>query len=113
MQLKALISAIATVAICLLGGQAQSQPIDSIITQRMDEAGIVGLGAAIIVDKKVVWMKGYGFADRARAVPFTPDTIMNIASISKTFTGVAMMRAVSAVASRVGKSSSAGSTSMR
>ena len=60
----------------------------------MDEAGIVGLGAAIIVDKKVVWMKGYGFADKARAVPFTPDTVMNIGSISKTFTGVAMMRAV-------------------
>ena len=60
----------------------------------MDEAGIVGLGAAIIVDKKVVWMKGYGFADRARAVPFTPDTVMNIGSISKTFTGVALMHAV-------------------
>jgi CubicO group peptidase (beta-lactamase class C family) len=54
----------------------------------------VGLGAAIIVDKKVVWTKGYGFADKARAVPFTPDTVMNIGSISKTFTGVAMMRAV-------------------
>jgi len=62
--------------------------------QRMDEAGITGLGAAIVVDKKVVWMKGYGFADKERAVPFSPDTVMNIGSISKTFTGVAMMRAV-------------------
>ena len=60
----------------------------------MDEAGITGLGAAIIVDKKVVWTKGYGFADRERAVPFTPETVMNIGSISKTFTGVAMMSAV-------------------
>jgi len=60
----------------------------------MDEAGIVGLGAAIVVDRKVVWMKGYGFADKRRAVPFTPDTVMNIGSISKTFTGVALMRAV-------------------
>lgn len=53
----------------------------------------MGLGAALIVDKKVVWMKGYGFADKERAVPFTPDTVMNIGSISKTFTGVALMRA--------------------
>ena len=60
----------------------------------MNEAGIVGLGAAIIVNKKVVWMKGYGFADKEHGVPFTPDTIMNIGSISKTFTGVALMRAV-------------------
>ena len=68
--------------------------IDRFIEQRMDEAGMVGLGAAIIVDKKVVWMKGYGFADKERAVPFTPDTVMNIGSISKTFTGVALMHAV-------------------
>ena len=95
MQLKTMIS---IAAIYLLAGQVEagepSQPLDSFIVQRMDEAGIAGLGAAIIVDKKVVWMKGYGFADKERAVPFTPDTVMNIGSISKTFTGVALMRAV-------------------
>ena len=104
MPFRTMISTIATVAIYLLAGQAtageQAQPsttthtIDSFIVQRMDEAGVMGLGAAILIDKKVVWMKGYGFADKERAVPFTPDTIMNIGSISKTFTGVAMMRAI-------------------
>ena len=101
-----MISTIATVSIYLLAGQVtareQAQPsttgaaatIDSFIVQRMDEAGVMGLGAAIVVDKKVVWMKGYGFADKERAVPFTPDTVMNIGSISKTFTGVALMRAI-------------------
>lgn len=69
-------------------------PIDTVIAQRMEEGGIMGLGAAIIVDRKVVWMKGYGFADKEGGVPFTPDTAMNIGSISKMFTGVAMMRAV-------------------
>jgi CubicO group peptidase (beta-lactamase class C family) len=106
MQLKTLISMISIAAICLLTGQIeageQTQPpatsaaqtLDSFIAQRMEEAGVTGLGAAILVDKKVVWMKGYGFADKERAIPFTPDTVMNIASISKTITGVAMMRAV-------------------
>jgi CubicO group peptidase (beta-lactamase class C family) len=106
MQFKTMISTIAAVAICLFSGQLavakQAQPsttgahdaLDSFIAQRMDEAGIIGLGAAIIVDKKVAWMKGYGFADRERAVPYTPDMVMNIGSISKTFTGVALMRAV-------------------
>jgi CubicO group peptidase (beta-lactamase class C family) len=46
------------------------------------------------VDQKVVWTKGYGFADRERAVPFTPNTIMNAGSIAKPFLGVAMMQAV-------------------
>lgn len=68
--------------------------IDRFIEQRMSETGIAGLGAAIILDKKIAWMKGYGFADRARAVPFTPDTVMNIGSISKTVTGAALMHAV-------------------
>lgn len=70
--------------------------IDQVIQQRMDEAGLVGVGAAIIVDRKLVWSKGYGFADKARAVRFTPDTVMNIGSISKTVTGVALMQAVQA-----------------
>jgi len=60
----------------------------------MTEAGIAGVGAAIIIDKKLVWMKGYGFADQTQKLAFTPDTTMNIGSISKTFTGVAMMQAV-------------------
>lgn len=101
-----MISIIATVAVYLLAGQvtageqaqtpttSAAHTIDSFIVKRMDEAGVMGLGAAIIVDKKVVWMKGYGFADKERAVPFTPDTVMNIGSISKTFTGVAMLRAI-------------------
>lgn len=105
MQLKTMISTTATVAVCLLTGQVaagQTHPsttsadhtIDSLIIQQMDGAGIVGLAAAIIVDRKVVWMKGYGFADKEREVPFTPNTVMNIASISKAFTGAALMHAV-------------------
>ena len=68
--------------------------LDHVIEQRIREGGMVGVGAAIIVDKRLVWSKGYGFADRERAIAFTPDTVMNIGSISKTVTGAALMRAV-------------------
>jgi CubicO group peptidase (beta-lactamase class C family) len=54
----------------------------------------VGIGAAIIIDNKVVWSKGFGYADRENNLPFTVNTIMNIGSISKTFTGVCLMKAV-------------------
>ncbi len=76
---------------------ASTQPavsIDRAIEQRMQGAKIVGLGAAIIVNRKLVWTKGYGFADKEHALPFTDSTIMNIGSISKTITGAALMRAV-------------------
>jgi len=68
--------------------------IDSLIEIKMKETGIVGIGTSIIVDKEVVWTKGYGYADYENKIPFTPTTIMNIASISKTFTGVCIMKAV-------------------
>jgi CubicO group peptidase (beta-lactamase class C family) len=68
--------------------------IDTIIEKKMKDSGMVGVGAAIIINKKVVWSKGYGYADRDNKLPFTPNTIMNIASISKTFTGVCLMHAI-------------------
>ncbi|MET0556852.1 MAG: serine hydrolase domain-containing protein [Vicinamibacteria bacterium] len=68
--------------------------LDELIAKQMSEAGFRGLAAAVIVDRQVVWTKGYGFADWQRKQPFTPGAIMNVASISKPFTGVAMMRAV-------------------
>jgi CubicO group peptidase (beta-lactamase class C family) len=73
---------------------AAGQDLDAYIDAQREEAGIVGLGAAILVDGKIVWTKGYGHADRAQGLPFTPDTVMNVGSISKTATGVALMRAV-------------------
>lgn len=71
-----------------------SSDVDGVITQQMNQAGIVGLGAAIIIDKEQIWSRGYGFADRQRKQPFTPDTVMNVASIAKTIVGAAVMRAV-------------------
>lgn len=68
--------------------------IDSFIVSKMTETGIVGIGASIIIDKKLVWSNGYGYADQENKIPFTPFTIMNIASISKTFTGFCIMKAV-------------------
>jgi len=68
--------------------------IDTFIENKMLETGIVGIGACIIVDKKVIWTNGYGYADKENRIPFTPSTIMNVASIAKTFTGVCIMKAV-------------------
>ncbi|MEH3112483.1 serine hydrolase domain-containing protein [Pedobacter terrae] len=71
-----------------------STNIDSLITKRMAENGFVGLGAAIIIDKKVAWKKAYGFSDRQTGAAFITSTLMNIASVSKTVTGACLMKAV-------------------
>jgi CubicO group peptidase (beta-lactamase class C family) len=74
--------------------QDKKSSIDSLIEKKIIETGIVGIGAAIIIDKKVVWTQGYGYADKVNKIPYTPSTIMNIASISKTFTGICIMKAI-------------------
>lgn len=66
--------------------------VDSFINAKMKESGLVGIGAAVIVNNKVVWSKGYGFADVARKRPFTTTTIMNVGSIAKPFVGVSLMQ---------------------
>lgn len=68
--------------------------IDSAVTEIMVKNKMVGIGAAIIVNKKLVWKNAYGFADRENKKPFTTSTVMNIASVSKTITGACLMKAV-------------------
>ena len=58
-------------------------PMDSLhqfIGQTMRQSGLVGMGAALIVDKKVVWTKGFGYADKENSVAYSPTTIMNIST---------------------------------
>ena len=49
-------------------------------------------GAVVIAHgEKVSYSAGFGFADRERAVPFTPDTPTDTASIAKTFTAAGLL----------------------
>ncbi|PYQ60465.1 MAG: hypothetical protein DMF53_16980, partial [Acidobacteria bacterium] len=53
-----------------------------------------GYSGSVLVAQhgEVILNKGYGLADRAHGVPFTSDTVFDIASISKQFTAAAVLR---------------------
>ncbi len=72
----------------------QKKQLESFIEEKVQAGGIVGLSAALIVDKQLVWSKGFGYADKEERKPFTTHTLMNIGSISKTFTGASLIHAV-------------------
>lgn len=55
---------------------------------------IPGLSAAVLKDQKVVWIKGFGFADLEHKVPATPDTLFHLASVTKTFASTLIMQLV-------------------
>lgn len=51
-----------------------------------------GLAIGIVYDGELVWGKGYGYTDLETKQPVTLDTRFRIASITKTFTAVAIMQ---------------------
>jgi CubicO group peptidase (beta-lactamase class C family) len=53
---------------------------------------IPGLSAAIVSNEKVVWAKGFGFADRDKRVPATPETLYHVCSLTKTFAATMVLR---------------------
>ena len=53
---------------------------------------VPGLSAAIVHDQKLLWSGASGYADIEGQEPATADTIYGICSISKLFTGIAVMQ---------------------
>ena len=66
------------------------------IDRELRAAEAEGFGGAVIVERggETLVRHGYGFADRERRVRFTPETIGQIGSITKTFTALAVARLV-------------------
>jgi CubicO group peptidase (beta-lactamase class C family) len=55
---------------------------------------IPGLSVGIVKDQKLVWAKGFGYADVENKIPATPDTLFHLASITKTFASMLIMQLV-------------------
>ncbi len=59
--------------------------------QRLVPFGYAGT-ALVATDDRVLVAKGYGMADRARGIPMSPETVISIGSITKQFTGAAILK---------------------
>ena len=89
-------------AFCSLPAPAQQtasladrlQRIEQMIQVEMQKSGAPGVAVAIEQDGKIVFAKGFGFADVENKVSFTPQTVSRIGSISKTFTALAVLQLV-------------------
>jgi serine beta-lactamase-like protein LACTB, mitochondrial len=52
--------------------------------------GPPGLGIAVLVESRIVWSDGFGFADLEQRAPVWPHTKMRIGSVSKSLTSAAL-----------------------
>lgn len=68
--------------------------IDALVAEQMEQAGLMGVAGMVFVDGRLVWSRGYGHRDFLRTQPFTTSTTMSVASITKSFTGTAMLQLV-------------------
>ncbi len=66
--------------------------LDAYIVEQMELENIPGMATVIVKGGEVVWRKGYGLADVAGNVAVTDSTIFALASVSKLFTGTALMQ---------------------
>lgn len=70
----------------------QQDSLDEFFKEKVNSAPLAGVAACLIKEGKVVWSKGYGWADIENKIPMSPDKVQNIGSISKTITATAVMQ---------------------
>ena len=68
--------------------------LDAWLPYKIQYDRIPGLAVGIVYQGKLVYQRGFGYADVDANIPVTPNTGFRIASISKTFTAVAIMQLV-------------------
>jgi CubicO group peptidase (beta-lactamase class C family) len=71
-----------------------SSYLDQRVPALLEHFDIPGASLSLVEGARLTWSKAYGEADRARARPMTPETVLQAASISKTVTAWGVMRLV-------------------
>jgi CubicO group peptidase (beta-lactamase class C family) len=68
--------------------------IDAVVVRLMEQAHVTGAGVAILNDGKVVYLKAYGFKNKEKHLPLTPDSVMTAASLTKSAFATMVMQLV-------------------
>jgi CubicO group peptidase (beta-lactamase class C family) len=77
-----------------LSAYESMQSFDSLINRFMSDWKIVGASVAVIKDEKLIYSKGFGYADKENKIETEPKHIFRIASVSKLLTAIAIMKLV-------------------
>ncbi|HET9906644.1 MAG TPA: serine hydrolase domain-containing protein, partial [Anaerolineales bacterium] len=67
--------------------------LDGLLTNEMEENHIAGAVISVVKDGKLLFAKGYGYADIENGIPVDPEqTVFRIGSVTKLFTWTAVMQ---------------------
>ena len=73
-------------------GELVERELASAVDGILNRHAAVGFGVGIVRDGRLEAFAGRGFANVATRTPISEDTVFRIASISKTFTAIAVMQ---------------------
>jgi CubicO group peptidase (beta-lactamase class C family) len=68
--------------------------LETLLESLRQELRIPAYSAAIVKDQKVLWAKGFGYADVENKIPATEHTPYHLASLTKTFASTILMQLV-------------------
>src|SRR5687768_6428589 len=68
--------------------------LETLLESLRQELKIPAYSAAIVKDQKVIWAKGFGYADVENKTPATEHTAYHLASLTKTFASTILMQLV-------------------
>jgi CubicO group peptidase (beta-lactamase class C family) len=97
-----LLTSAGCLTLMLCGGLAQATSPDDVLASKLRavtavldanlaKESVPGAAFAIVSDQDIVWSHQYGVEDLAMKTPVTNDTTFSICSVSKLFTGIAVM----------------------
>jgi CubicO group peptidase (beta-lactamase class C family) len=69
--------------------------LDTLIQETLEQTKVPGLAVAIVFEDEVVYLKGFGVREVGKAERVTPDTVFQIASMSKPIASTAVAALVS------------------
>lgn len=73
-------------------GLREPSGLDAFFAAKLRENGVPGLSVAVVKEDRVVWARGFGFADLATSTPATPATTYLWFSMTKMVTATAVLQ---------------------
>lgn len=64
------------------------------VEQLMKRYDVMGATVVLVDGQEIAYAQGFGYADRARSIPSTTDTVYTVSSLTKLFTATAIMQLV-------------------
>lgn len=99
--MKAIFSRIVICLIIMVKGsysytQVNNKSRTNELQEHYENSDLPGFAVCVVKDQEVVYQNGFGFSNVESEIPYTPNTIQNIGSVTKTFVGLALIKAIEA-----------------